>query len=553
MDKIVRAAIYTRISNEEKARSESNSLDAQREICEHYIEVQREKGWKFSSLYEDPGFSGKDMNRPAMQRLMADVRAGKIDAIVTYKLDRLSRSLKDTYSFLEMLKTKNVAFASATQSIDTSNSTGLLMVNILASFAQFEREIGVERTAARMASRAEKGRWNGGWYPMGYDYDKEKKMLVVSPEHSPSIRKIFQMVSDGFRPAEIKNKLNAQGNRTAARMVVRKNGQAKQVGRQKFDEDHVINIVRNPVYKGFVKHKDKIFPGQHKAIVDEAIWVKANNALNARSPRILTHKDDHVHVLKGLLQCGECGYGMTPYPAGKKDKDGNPYLYYSCIAIHPEGKDSKCTVRALPAREIENAIKDALRKVGEKKHILDDMIREANHECHESVQPLLKKQKDLKDTIDELTQQIRRLVDVFKQQDLVSADLKAEYKKLLESREQAQTALEKLQIDIDRRQQKSLDAEIIRKSLLYFDKTVGALSLEDQKELMQLLIKELVVHPYDPNQENGKLGANAFATQIKTRWYKIKLALYEVPTDALNQEGASSENDQSGCGTRTRT
>ncbi|MBI3553248.1 MAG: recombinase family protein [Elusimicrobia bacterium] len=552
MDKIVRAAIYTRISNEEKARSESNSLEAQREICEHYIEVQQEKGWKFSSLYEDPGYSGKDMNRPAMQRLIADARAGKIDAIVTYKLDRLSRSLKDTYTFLELLKAQNVAFASATQSIDTSNSTGLLMVNILASFAQFEREIGVERTAARMASRAEKGRWNGGWYPMGYDYDKEKKMLVVSSGQSQFIRRIFQMTCEGFKPAEIKNKLNSQGFRTSARMVVRRNGQAKQVGQQKFDEDHVVNIVRNPVYKGFVKHKDKIYPGQHKAIVDEVLWAKANAALNSKSPRILKHKDEHVHLLKGLLHCGECGYGMTPYPAGKKDKDGNPYLYYSCIAIHPEGKDSKCKVRALSAREIENAIKDALRKIGDNKQLLEKMIQESNRECRETIQPLLKKQKDLRETIDELTQQIRRLVDIFKQKDLVSADLKAEYKKLLEDREKAQTALEKLQIDIDRRQQKTFDAEIVRKSLLYFDKTVEALSLEDQKELMQLLIKELSVYPYDPNQDR-KPGEGAFATKIKTRWYKVKLALYEVPTDALNLEGASSENNQIGCGTRIRT
>lgn len=549
-DKIVRAAIYTRISNEEKARQESNSLESQRDICGHYIQVQRDKGWKCSGVYEDPGFSGKDLNRPGIQKLLSDVRAGKVDVVVTYKLDRISRSLKDFYGFWELLKSYNAAFVSATQSFDTSNSTGILMLNILLSFAQFERELAVERTAARMASRAEKGQWNGGWFPMGYQYVKDKKMLLIHPEEAKIVRKTFDLVSAGLRPAEVKNKLNALGFRTSARTVVRRNGQAKQVGRQRFDEDHVINIVKNPVYKGYVKHKTNIYPGVHKAIVDGKLWSEANKVLASRSPRIVVHKDDHVHLLKGLVRCGDCGLTMTPCPAGKKDSSGKPYLYYSCVANHHDGQDSKCKVRILPARPLEEAIKGALRKVGQNESILEDMIKETNRESAESVKPLLAKKTDLQAEITRESAEIKRLINVMKQADLVSSDIKDEYKKLLAAREQAQISLEKLQIDIERLQQKSVDIEVLKKCLQEFDRMVEALPLEDQKELMQLIIKEITVQPFDPDLQKVPQEMGCFTTKIRTKWYKMNLALYEVPVDKLNLAGASSEKTSNGCRTR---
>ncbi len=548
----MKAAIYTRISSEEKARSESNSLESQRDICDHYIQVQKDKGWTVSALYEDPGFSGKDMNRPGLQRIIRDVRAGKIDIVVVYKLDRISRSLKDFYQLWEVLKANNVNFVSATQSFDTSNSTGMLMLNVLMSFAQFEREMAVERTAARMASRAEKGRWNGGWFPLGYDYDKEKQTLTINPEDSKIIKRIFEMVATGHKPAEVKNKLNELGYRTKERKVVRKGGVAKTVGAQRFDEDHVMNIVHNPVYKGYVKHKDKIHLGIHKPIVSMELWDKANLTLNSRSVRIVVHKDDHIHLLKGLIKCGDCGLSMTPTPAGKKDKDGNPYLYYSCIANHPDGKDSKCAIRTIPARPIEQALKKVLRNLGQNKNILESVMEEATKESRRSIQPLLKDKEKLEGEIAKLTAQIKRTASVLTQQDLVSPEIKDEYKGFLAEREQKKTALEKLQIDIDRLKNKSVDFDIIRKALQHFDQVIEGLSLEDQKELIQLLVREIKVYPFAPEKES-KLEKGWFATKIRTNWYKVNVSIYEIPPQELNLAGESSETKKSGSGTRIRT
>lgn len=549
---MVKAAIYTRISNEEKARSESNSLGTQKEICEHYIQVQREKGWQFSALYEDPGFSGKDMHRPGMQKLMGDIRAGKVDIVVVYKIDRISRSLRDFYQFWEILKNHNVAFVSATQSFDTSNSTGMLMLNMLLSFAQFERELAVERTSARMASRAEKGRWNGGWFPMGYDYDKEKKILMINPADAQTIKKIFEMIVEGYKLSEVKNKLNELGYRTKSRAVVRRGGEAKSVGAQRFDEDHVANIIHNPVYKGFVRYKDKIFPGVHKAIVGEKLWVKANKALDSRSVKIVVHKDDHVHLLKGLIKCGDCGLSMTPFPAGKKDKKGEPYLYYSCTANHPDGKDSKCTIRAIPARPLEQTLKKVLRNLGQNKNLLESVMDEANKESKSSIKPLERDKVKIEDTIAKITHQIKRIVEIFKQQDLVSQEIKDDYKNLLSERERKQIALEKLQIDINRLRGKSVDFEIIQRSLQHFDKVIELMSPIDQKELFQLLVKEIKIYPFHPDKES-KLEKGWFSTRINTKWYKANLSLYEIPPQELNLPGESSENREIGSGTRIRT
>ncbi|MDP2674623.1 MAG: recombinase family protein, partial [Dehalococcoidia bacterium] len=173
----MRCAIYTRVSTDEQARSKYSSLERQKEVCVSYIDIQKEKDWRFAGVYEDGGYSGKDLSRPGLQELLQDIKDRKIDVVVTYKIDRISRSLKDFYGFWEVLKEHNATFVSATQHFDTSDSTGMLMLNILLSFAQFERELTRERTLSKMAGRAERGLWNGGYVPIGFHYLRETQQL----------------------------------------------------------------------------------------------------------------------------------------------------------------------------------------------------------------------------------------------------------------------------------------------------------------------------------------------------------------------------------------
>lgn len=174
----MRCAIYTRVSTEEQTQPPYSSLQTQQEICEHYIEVQREKSWQMADVYEDAGYSGKDLDRPAMQRLLYHVTQGKLDVVIAYKLDRISRSLKDFYDLWEVLKQHGVTFVSATQNFDTWDSAGNLMLNILLSFAQYERELTMERTATKMKARAQKGKWNGGWVPQNETSPQLKRTLA---------------------------------------------------------------------------------------------------------------------------------------------------------------------------------------------------------------------------------------------------------------------------------------------------------------------------------------------------------------------------------------
>ena len=272
----MRCAIYTRVSTDEQARSDYSSLDRQRELCASYVDLHREDHWKVTEVYEDGGYSGKDMNRPALQRLLRDFTNGKVDAVVTYKIDRVSRSLKDFYDFWELLQEHKVTFASATQQFDTSTSAGMLMLNILLSFAQYERELTRERTLSKMAGRAERGLWNGGMVPIGFDYCAEGKALTANEREAEIVQFAFERFIETKSPSLVANEANSRGYRTKKRQVVARDGATKEIGGNRFDEDTVKAIIRNPLYKGVIRYDGKLFPGTHSPIVAPETWDRAN-------------------------------------------------------------------------------------------------------------------------------------------------------------------------------------------------------------------------------------------------------------------------------------
>ncbi len=379
----MRCAIYTRVSTDEQATSEYSSLRRQEEVCRNYVDIQAEKGWQVADVYEDPGYSGKDFQRPGIQELLEDVRAGKLDAVVTYKIDRVSRSLKDFYEFWETLKTHGVTFVSATQHFDTSDSTGMLMLNILLSFAQFERELTRERTMSKMAGRAEKGLWNGGNVPLGYDYDKQTQTLTPNAAEVPTVQFLFHRLIETRSPCTVANEANARGYRTKVRVVTRREGGKQEIGGKRFDEEDVKAVVRNPVYKGIIRYGGKLYPARHEPIVDEETWDQANQAFgNGReNDDGLRYRDDHIHLLKGVLRCGTCGLAMTPYRSGKTTKDGTPYLYYACVDCTKAGSLTSCPVKMLPARDFEGVVKRALADLGGNPALLQACVEAANREA----------------------------------------------------------------------------------------------------------------------------------------------------------------------------
>jgi site-specific DNA recombinase len=527
---MIKCVVYARVSTDEQASGQYSSVESQIDICKHYIEIQKEKGWQFIQAYTDPGFSGKDLERPGIQSLIEDIKASKLNVVIVYKIERLVRSIKDFYALWDLFEAHNVTFVSATQQFDTSNAMGKLMLNILLSFAQFERENTSEKTRDKMKQRARLGKWHGGWFPFGYDYNKETKKLVINKKETQAVRKIFEQFIEGRKPSEIANLLNSKGIRTKTRTIKTKDDQTKNIGENRLNEDFIKKILSNPLYKGFVEFANEEFKGEHEAIISTTTWDKANKMLKPVIPRRIEYaKDSHIHLLKGLAKCGECDVSLTPYPGGKKDKNGNPYLYYACGKVVDIGKESPCKVRLLPAREFEKAVKDALIELGKNKPLIDSAIKNNSKLTKTRIKPLQAEMNKTEQALIDRTAQINRLVKVLKSKDMVSKEVSEEYKRMLSERSLLETQKEKLVLDIERCKQDMLDAELIRKTLLSFDKVVGSLPIEDQKDLFQLLIKQITVWSFDPTKEKAPKEIGAFVTKIRTRWFRIKLELYQFP------------------------
>ena len=260
-----RCAIYTRKSIEEGLEQSFNSLDAQREACAAYILSQKHEGWaELSDRYDDGGFSGGTMSRPGLQQLLEDVRAGRIDVIVVYKVDRLTRALSDFAKMVDVFDGAGVSFVSVTQAFNTTSSMGRLTLNVLLSFAQFEREVTGERIRDKVAASKRKGMWMGGAIPLGYDV--EDKALVVSPTEATAIRTIFAeyLVLGSVR--QLRARLDALGIVSKQRT----NRFGRVSGGTTFSRGALYNILRNPIYIGKVRHKEELHEGLHEAIIDDA-------------------------------------------------------------------------------------------------------------------------------------------------------------------------------------------------------------------------------------------------------------------------------------------
>ncbi len=263
----VRCAIYTRKSSDKGLEQEFNSLDAQREACEAYIVSQRHAGWvALANMYDDGGLSGGSMERPALKRLLEDIKAGKVQTVVVYKVDRLTRSLADFAKIVDVLDAHNASFVSVTQQFNTTTSMGRLTLNMLLSFAQFEREIAGERIRDKIAASKAKGMWMGGNVPLGYNV-KERK-LVVNEAEASTVRMIFQRYAELGSVALLRAELDRAGI-----VSKRREGAGGELsGGKRFSRGALYLMLQNRLYRGEVAHKDNIYPGQHEAIIETELW-----------------------------------------------------------------------------------------------------------------------------------------------------------------------------------------------------------------------------------------------------------------------------------------
>ena len=343
-----RCAVYTRKSSDEGLDQEYNSIDAQRDAGQAFIASQRAEGWMaVADDYDDPAYSGGNMERPALKRLLADIEKGRLDIIVVYKIDRLTRSLADFSKMVEVFERHGVSFVSVTQQFNTTTSMGRLMLNVLLSFAQFEREVTGERIRDKIAASKQKGLWMGGHPPLGYDV--KNRRLVINPAEAQLVRRVFEDFLILRSPTEMAKRLTAAGITTKARTT--QGGLQRPGGR--IDKKYLHKVLRHRIYRGELSHQGNWYPGQHQAIIDQELWdqVQAILAQEAHQRTAATKIRSRIDaLLRGLLY--DPG-GERMHPTYTR-KNGRQYRYYISKSELRFGAAAK-TYERIPADEVEAA------------------------------------------------------------------------------------------------------------------------------------------------------------------------------------------------------
>jgi DNA invertase Pin-like site-specific DNA recombinase len=372
---IKRCAIYLRVSKALKRKGKTErdytSIDAQRDTCLNFIRTQ--PGWVFASEYIDDGRSGKNLKRASVQRLFADINARKIDAVVVYKIDRLSRSIRDFSDIMRQFENYGVAFASVTQTFSTDTAMGKLIVNILMSFAEFEREMTAERTSDKIEATRREGKWSGGPSPLGYDY--AEGTLTINDTEAPTVREAFALYLKLRSSFDVAARLNADGRATKERGPAdarrRANGWTKEM---------VTRVLRNPIYIGMIPYAGEAFDGEHAPIIERETFEAARAILDANTIDGKRHGRNANYVLQGVLRCaceartGEpCGHAMAP---GSGGKGSGRYRYYRCVGKEKGRND--CPSRPLPAEAIESFVLDRLRDIASAGAVAAELIAYAH-------------------------------------------------------------------------------------------------------------------------------------------------------------------------------
>ena len=354
----IKCAIYTRVSTDNQAEVEFNSCEAQEEKIISFIKSQ--ENMEVFKVYSNLGFTGVNINRPALIEMLQDIKQGKINLVISYKIDRLTRSPKDFYQLIELFEKYRVDFISITERFDTSTPSGRLLRNIMLTFSQFEREITSERTKDKMLQRAQKGMWNGGIIPFGYKTADKK--LVIDKKRAEIVYDIYNSYIANHSVAKIVSKLMTNNIEDSKGLPLSKS--------------RIYNILRNPIYKGKIKYDGKLLSGNHKPIISEDIFDIAQKIHKKKVKKLRLYKK---YLLAGLIKCKECDSLMTPcYTNKKRQLETRRYYYYRCTSTFKKDWNN-CNTRQVSANRLEDYIFQNLKRISRDKNYIDSLIFMLNH------------------------------------------------------------------------------------------------------------------------------------------------------------------------------
>lgn len=473
--KPIRCAVYTRKSTEEGLEQEYNSLDQQRDRCEDYVRSQEGQGWVcLPDRYDDGGYSGGNMDRPALQRLMADIEAGKVDCVVVYKVDRLSRSLMDFSKMMDRFEKQEVSFVSVTQHFNTTNSMGRLTLNILLSFAQFEREIISERTRDKMAAARRRGKWSGGTPPLGYDAVNSR--LVVNELEADRVREIFRLYLDRRSLLEVVKELNHRGWVTK-RWTTKRD---KVRGGVPFDKNNLYYLLRNVAYVGKVCYRDEIYEGEHQGIVEGELFDQVQQQLlRYGQSGGMGARVKNGGILSGIVRCHACGCAMThTYTA----RGAKRYRYYVCLFAQKRGY-ATCPAPSIPAEQLERFVVDQIRVIGHDSSLLATSVAEIAKRADEDAHHLSQEAKLLTSHIHAAYGELSQISIRSGTEDRV-ATIQTEIDK-------HQRRLADIRETLDGLSVMRIEPQEVERVFTRFDPLWNAMSPLDQSHLLRLLIQRI--------------------------------------------------------------
>ena len=489
----VRCAIYTRKSTDEGLDRDFNSLDNQREAAENYIRSQRHEGWEVvPDRYDDGGFSGGNLDRPALKRVLADIKDGRVQRIIVYKIDRLSRSLLDFARLAEFFEEHGASIVSVTQQLDTSTSMGRLTLNMLLSFAQFEREMVSDRTKDKVRAARRRGKWTGGMPPLGYDVAPEGGKLLINAAEADQVRAIFHLFLEVRSLTAVSQELNRRG--WCRKSWTTKKGVARPG--QAWDRITLRRVLTDPIYIGMSKLGGETFRGEHEAIVPKGAFEKVHTILegNGRdgNSRVRTEMGA---ILRGLLRCAACDAAMSPAYTMKRNYI---YRYYVCQKAQKSGW-ATCPTKSVPAARVEDFVVDHIRALGKDPALCRETFRQALAQVVAQRRGLRAEAKHIAADTGKARDEVDRLVGA------VSGASNGAREALLVALEKAQqrlTVLENRAEEIRRQEQVlkgcRVDENEITRTLAAFNPIWEVLHTPEKERILGLLVEQVV---YDGRTE----------------------------------------------------
>lgn len=509
-----RVALYTRVSTDIQAGKNEGSLDTQEARLRAFL-ASRPGEHVVAATFREEGASGKNLDRPALRRLMASVKRGELDLVVVTRLDRLSRSLLDFYELHALFEKHEVRFASLNETFDTSSPVGRAMLKLVLVFAELEREQTAERTRQAMRARAERGLWNGGSPPLGYDSGGSGHLMVNDGE-AELVRLIFDKYIEIRSSPKVAKWLNEQGHRQK-RFTSRRKGAT---GGKKFSPASIRLMLKNRLYLGEVSHKKDHFPGLHDGIIDADVFervqdVMKGNAVNRRAPQ---QGARHDFPLTGVAQCS-CGYALTSSTG--TGRGGKVYFYYRCVGLQ-KVVDHSCEVRHIRAELLEEAVFSLVREAGNDPELLAAAVEEANKMARDKITPLRERVAILQRDVAQVEEEARETFKQILASGVAGSAMAKSTLSEIENRQAAlQQSLAEAEGELAGKQSQQLDLELIASALQGFDRAFDHLTGAEKRDFLQLLIHRAVVSPdkVDVELYDGRRASRFLAVVTKNGVY----------------------------------